>query len=70
MRPSLTRELTRDARINAYLVHNVVRMVIGRCRVLRLAARGPKRAAQKRARRLIERIVFDMLYRRRQQYAL
>jgi hypothetical protein len=70
LRPSLTRELTRDARINAYLVHNVVRKVIGRCRELKLVVRGPQRAARKRARRLVERIVFDMLYRRRQQYTL
>lgn len=70
LRPSITRELTGDARIHAYLVHNVVRMVIGRCRQLKLVSHGPKRATTKKARRLVERIVFDMLYRRRQQYAL
>jgi hypothetical protein len=70
LRPSITRELTRDARINAYLVHNVVRMIIERCRELKLAVRGPQRAARRRARNLVERVVFDMMYRRRQQYAL
>jgi hypothetical protein len=70
LRPVITRELSTDARIHAYLVHNVVRMVIDRCRELKLTVRGSQRAAKKDARRIVERIVFDMLYRRRQQYAL
>ncbi len=70
LRPAITRELTRDARIHAYLVHNVVRMVIDRCRELKLVVRGSKRNAAKDVRRIVERIVFDMLYRRRQQYSL
>lgn len=70
MRSSIVRELTRDARIHAYLVHNVLRLVMDRCRELDLVVRGSQRTSRAPVRRLVERIVFDMLYRRRQQYAL
>jgi hypothetical protein len=70
MRPQLTRTLMRDARIHAYLVHNVARMLIERCRELDLVVRGTQRAAKAKLPRLVEHIVFDTLYRRRQQYAL
>jgi len=70
MRPRLTRILTTDARVHAYQVHNVVRMIIDRCRELDLVVRGSRREAQAALPRLIERIVFDRVYRRRQQYAL
>jgi hypothetical protein len=70
MRPTLTRALTRDARIHAYLVHNVIRMIIDRCRELDLVVRGTQRTAKAVLPRLVEHIVFDTLYRRRQQYAL
>jgi len=70
MRPKLTRALTRDARIHAYLVHNVIRMIIERCRELDLVVRGTRRKAKAVLPRLVEHIVFDTLYRRRQQYAL
>jgi hypothetical protein len=62
--------LTRDARIHAYQVHNVVRLIIERCRELDLVVRGSPREAKAALPRLIEHIVFDTLYRRRQQYAL
>jgi hypothetical protein len=70
MRPQLTRALMRDARIHAYLVHNVARMLIERCRELDLVVRGTQRDAKAALPRLVEHIVFDTLYRRRQQYAL
>jgi hypothetical protein len=70
MRPQLTRMLTRDARIHAYLVHNVARMIIERCRELDLVVRGSQRDARAALPHLVEHIVFDTLYRRRQQYAL
>jgi hypothetical protein len=70
MRPRLTRRLTSDARIHAYLVHNVARMIIERCRELDLVVRGSQRDAKRALPPLVEHIVFDTLYRRRQQYAL
>jgi hypothetical protein len=74
MRPSITRVLTTDARIHEYLVHNVVRMVIERCRDLKLTVRDSQESDLENTKaalpRLIEHIVFDTLYRRRQQYAL
>jgi len=70
VRPQVTRMLTHDARIHAYQVHNVVRMILERCRELDLVVRGSPRAARAALPRLIEHIVFDTLYRRRQQYAL
>jgi hypothetical protein len=70
MRPQLTRMLTRDARIHAYLVHNVARMIIERCRELNLVVRGSQREAKAALPSLVEHVVFDTLYRRRQQYAL
>jgi hypothetical protein len=70
LRPTVTRRLTHDARIHAYQVHNVVRMIIDRCRELDLVVRGTQRDAKAALPRLIEHIVFDTLYRRRQQYAL
>jgi hypothetical protein len=69
-RARLTRALTRDARIHAYLVHNVMRAVIDRCRTLKLTVRTPVRDCRRRAGRLVERIVFDTMYRSRQQYTL
>lgn len=74
MRPAITRVLTTDARIHEYLVHNVLRMIIDRCRDLKLTVREsqPNDLLNAKATlpRLIEHIVFDTLYRRRQQYAL
>jgi hypothetical protein len=70
MRPQLTRRLTGDARIHAYLVHNVARMIIDRCRELDLVVRGTQREAKAALPRLVEHIVFDTLYRRRQQFTL
>jgi hypothetical protein len=64
------RALTEDARIHAYLVHNVMRAIIDRCRILDLTVRGSRRECRRAALSLVEHIVFDTLYRYRQQYAL
>ncbi len=69
-RPQLLRLMRRHAGMHPYLIHNVVRTIIDRCRELQLTAQGPRRDNKRAALRLMERIVFDMIYRRRQQYAL
>lgn len=70
LRAKLTRALTRDARVHAYLVHNVMRIVIERCRELDLGVRHSATRDREAVARLVEHIVFDTLYRRRQRYAL
>jgi hypothetical protein len=70
LRPQLTRKLMRDARIHSYQVHNVVRMIIDRCRELNLCVRGSRSSASSAVAHLVEHIVFDTLYRRRKQYIL
>ena len=69
-RPQLLRVLTRHVRMHPYLIHNVMRSIIERCRDLDLVVAAPRREAKRAALRLMEKIIFDMLYRRRQQYAL
>jgi hypothetical protein len=56
--------------MHPYLIHNVVRTIIERCRELNLTAQGSRRDNKRAALRLMERIVFDMIYRRRQLYVL
>jgi hypothetical protein len=70
LRPRITRVLTGDARIHSYLVHNVMRMIIDRCRELNLVVRGSQRSNHGAVVRMVEHIVIDTLYRRRQQYVL
>jgi hypothetical protein len=69
-RPQLLRTMRRHAGMHPYLIHNVVRTIIERCRELNLTAQGSRRENKRAALRLMERIVFDMIYRRRQLYVL
>jgi hypothetical protein len=64
------RVLTKDVRVQPYLVHNTLREIIDRCRVLDLVVRGSHSASRSAVLHLVERIVFDTMYRHRQQYSL
>jgi len=66
----LVKALTREAGIHTYLAHNTIRAIIDRCRLLDLVVRGSRRASRRAVASLIERIVFDTMRRRRQQYVL
>jgi hypothetical protein len=69
-RPQLLRLMRRHAGMHPYLIHNVVRTIIERCRELDLIAVQSRRASKRAALRLMERIVFDMIHRRRHKYVL
>lgn len=69
-RSQLTKRLVAREQLHPYLIHNIMRSVIDRCRELDLVATKPTIECKQKVTRLIERILFDMMYRRRQQYAL
>ena len=70
MRPQMRRLLVRRARMHPYLVNHVTRMATQRARILGLRVRGGRRAAQREALVLHERIMMQMLLRDRENYAL
>jgi hypothetical protein len=69
-RPQLERLLMRRSRLYPYLVHHVLRTVIGRCRELDLVLDTSKREAKRAVLRVLERILIDILRRDRERYAL
>lgn len=68
--PQFLRMLLRQTRMHPYLIRNVTRMVVDRCRELDLTVSGSRRESKRAALRLMARIVFDMIHKRRQQYSL
>ncbi len=70
VRPQFIRLLARRNRLHPYVVHNVMRLVIRRCRVLQLVVATPQREAKRAALGLLERIMLDILRRDREKYAL
>jgi Putative zinc-binding metallo-peptidase len=70
VRPQLIRLLARRNRLHPYVVHHVMRLVIRRCRILKLVVTTPQREAKRAALGLIERIMLDVLRRDREKYAL
>jgi hypothetical protein len=69
-RPELERLLMRRSRLYPYLVHHVLRTVIGRCRELDLVLDTSKREAKRAVLKVLERILIDILKRDRERYAL
>jgi hypothetical protein len=69
-RPQLERLLMRRSRLYPYLVHHVLRTVIGRCRELDLVLDTSKREAKRAVAGVLERILIDILKRDRERYAL
>lgn len=70
VRPQLTRLLTRRSRLHPYLVHQVVRALIQRCRDLDLVVVRSQRVTKRAALSLLERVLLDILRRDRERYAL
>lgn len=70
VRPQLTRLLTRRSRLHPYLVHQVYRMILQRCRELDLVVTQSQRVSKRAAAELLERILIDVLRRDRERYAL
>ncbi len=70
VRPQLMRLLTRRSRLHPYLVHQVFRMILQRCRELDLVVTRPQRVSKRAAAGLLERILIDVLRRDRERYAL
>ena len=70
VRPQITRLLIRRARLHPYLVHHVSRTLVQRARELDLVVARPQRETKRRAIRLHERILLDVLQRDREKYAL
>ena len=69
-RPQIERLLMRRSRLYPYLVHHVLRTVIGRCRELDLVLDTSKREAKRAVLGVLERILIDTLKRDRERYAL
>jgi len=70
VRPQLTRLLTRRSRLHPYLVHQVVRALIQRCRELDLVVVRSQRVTKRAAMGLLERVMMEILRRDRERYAL
>lgn len=68
--PQFQRMLLRQTRMHPYLIHNVMRMVIERCRELHLTVSGSRRESKRAALSLMARLTFDLINKRRQQYSL
>jgi len=68
--PQFLRLLLRETRMHPYLVHNVMRLVSDLCREVDLTAKGSRRECKRAALRLMARITFEMIHKRRQQYSL
>lgn len=70
VRPQMMRLLIRRARLHPYLVYHVARTLTQRSRELDLVVARPQRETKRRALRLHERILLDVLSRDRERYAL
>lgn len=70
VRPQLTRLLTRRSRLHPYLVHQVFRTLLQRCRDLDLVVTRSQRVSKRAALGLLERILIDILRRDRERYTL
>jgi hypothetical protein len=70
IRPQLTRLLTRRSRLHPYLVHQVIRVLLQRCRELDLVVTRSQRVTKRAALGLLERILIDILRRDRERYTL
>ena len=68
--PQLRRFLVRRARLHPYYIDHAITLVKQRSRQLDLVLRTPRRDAKRPVVRLHERIVLDILYRNRENYAL
>jgi hypothetical protein len=69
-RPQLQRLLARRSQLHPYLVQHVLDLTIRRARQLDLCVHKPLRESKRRALRLLERILFDLIRRGRERYAL
>jgi Putative zinc-binding metallo-peptidase len=69
-RPRLRRSLIESTLAGPYLVDHVIETITGRVRQLDLVLRGSRRENEKRILQLLEQVLFDMLYRNRESYAL
>jgi hypothetical protein len=69
-RPQLERLLIRRSRLHPYLVFQVLRMVMQRCRELDLVLDTSQREAKRAVLGVLERIMMDILRRDRERYAL
>jgi hypothetical protein len=69
-RPQLERLMIRRSRLHPYLVHHVLRAVIGRSRELNLVLDTSQRQAKRALAGVLERIMIDILRRDRERYAL
>ena len=70
VRPQLERLLIRRSRLHPYLVHQVLRVIIQRCRDLDLVLETSQREAKRAVLGVLERIMMDILRRDRERYAL
>lgn len=66
----LKRALIRHIGVNSYLADHVIERIRQRTRQLDLVLRGPRRESLRPALRLLERVIFDVLRRNREQYGL
>lgn len=70
IKPELRRALVRQTLAGPYLVDHVIDTVTARARQLDLVLASAERDAKKQVMQLLEQIIFDVLHRNRESYAL